>query len=189
MIGYGMEPPVPADRETRVRLALSASLEALKLARREAEGAGTDPARRLWTALGIVSALQGALVAALSGYDSAVPEAVLSPSQPDRIAPAGFLLRRARSDEYLNTPERVELPSSRLRALERVINVRNLAVHALSVDVPESFAQDALVATRLIRHLVLDAPAFDPSPVRVITALIADQVKALETALSEMPAG
>ena len=48
-----------------MRLALYAALQALKLARREADGAAQDPARLRWAALGIVSALQGALVAAL----------------------------------------------------------------------------------------------------------------------------
>jgi hypothetical protein len=44
------------------------------------------------------------------------------------------------------------------------------------------------VATALIEHLVLQAPAFDPAPVRVASALIADELKALEAALREMPA-
>ena len=181
--------PVPQDRGERVRLALVTALEALKLARREAEGAARDPARLRWAALGIVSTLQGALVAALSGYETATLDAVQNPSQPERIAPVAFLLRRARSGEYLNAPERVELSGSRQRALERVIDVRNAAVHALSVEVPETFVQDMRVAAGLVRHLVLEAPAFDPAPVRVVSALIADELTALEASLREMPAG
>ena len=171
-----------------MRLALCAALQALKLARREADGAAQDPARLRWAALGIVSALQGALVAALSGYETATIDAVQNPSQPERIAPVAFLLRRARSAEFLNAPELVELSGSRQRALERVIDVRNAAVHALSVEIPETLARDMRVATALIEHLVAQAPAFDPAPVRVVSALIADELKALEAALRELPA-
>ena len=184
----GLEPPIAEDRVLRVRLALVAALDALCLARREADGAMQDPARLKWVALGIVSTLQGALVAALSGYETATLEAVLNPSQPERIAPVAFLLRRARSAEYLNPPERVELSGSRQRALERVIHVRNAAVHALSVDMPGTFVADVRAALQLIEHLVLDAPAFDPAPVRVITALIADGIAGLRTALANLEA-
>ncbi len=188
MTGKALEAAVPEDRQVRVQLALGAALEALRLAQRETSAAASDPARLRWAALGIVSALQGALVAALSGYETAALEAVLNPSQPERIAPVAFLLRRARSAEYLNTPERVVLSGSSQRALERVIDVRNAAVHALTVEIPETFARDMRVAVRLIEHLVLVAPAFDPAPVRVVTALIADALKALGSALDETPA-
>jgi hypothetical protein len=179
---------VPEDRGMRVRLALDVTLESLKLARREAEGAAHDPARLRWAALGMVSTLQGALVAALSGYETATVDAVLNPSQSERIAPVAFLLRRARSSEYLNVPERVELSGSRQRALERMIDVRNAAVHALSVEIPATFARDMRVAAGLVGHLVLEAPAFDPEPVRVVSALIADELRALDAALQETPA-
>jgi hypothetical protein len=188
MAGDGIDTSVPEDRRTRVRLALDAALEALKLTRREAEGAARDPARLRWAALGIVSTLQGALVAALSGYETATIDAVQNPSQPERIAPVAFLLRRARSADFLIAPERVELSGSRQRALERVIDVRNAAVHALSVEIPDTFVRDMRVAAGLVRHLVLEAPAFDPAPVRVVSALIADELTALEAALREMPA-
>jgi len=177
------EASIPADRGLRVRMALEAAHEALGLARREADGARGDAARWRWVALGIVSTLQGALVAALSGYETAELEAVLNPSQPERIAPVAFLLRRARSGDYLNPPERVELSGSRQRALERVIDVRNAAVHALSVEIPESFAADVRTALHVIEHLVIEAPAFDPAPVRLITSLIADDIAGLRAAL------
>ncbi len=186
MTGAPGPSPVPEDRGLRVRMALEAAHEALGLARREAAGALQDTARLRWVALGIVSTLQGVLVAALSGYETAELEAVLNPSQPERIAPVAFLLRRARSGEYLNSPERVELSGSRQRALERVIDVRNAAVHALSVEIPETFAADVRTALHLIEHLVIDAPAFDPAPVRVITALIADDIAGLRAALSNL---
>jgi len=171
--------PIPEDRAARVRLALDAAHEALCLARREADGG--DPR---WMALGIVSALQGALVAALSGYETARVEDVLNPSQANRIAPVALLLRRARSPEFLNPPERVEQTGSQQRALERVIGVRNSAVHALNVHVPGSFAADARIVLGLIARLVLEAPAFDAAPLGVLTALIADELAALRRALA-----
>jgi len=93
-----------APRE-RIGPALAAVLEGLKLARRELAGAETDPPRRRWVPVALVSALQAGLVAALSGYESAREGDVTDPSQPDRIAPVALLLRRARSAEYLNPPE------------------------------------------------------------------------------------
>ncbi len=180
------EPAIPEDRLLRVRLALEAAHEALRLARREAEGGVSDRARLRWVALGIVSTLQGTLVAALSGYETAAVEAVLNPSQPDRIAPVALLLRRARASEYLNPPERVEISGSRQRALERVIDVRNAAVHALAAELPQTFSADVRTALHLIEHLVFDAPAFDPAPVRVVSALIADEVSGLRKALAKL---
>ena len=170
--------PVPEGRRERVEAALLAALEALGLARREA-AAG----QWRWVALGLVSALQGALVAALSGYETAEVEAVLNPSQADRIAPVALLLRRARSQDYLNPPEQVELSGSRQRALERVLTIRNSAVHALSVELHDTFGRDALAVLDLIRHLVVDAPAFLPRQHRVVAALIRDEAAALERTL------
>lgn len=180
-----MPSPFSADPQARIAEALEAAREALKLARREAEGAVSDPVRLRWTALGLVSALQAALVAALSGYDTAKEDAVRDPSNPERIAPVATLLRRARSAEYLNAPERVELPGSLQRALDRIMAVRNAAVHALRVETPESFAADARAVAALIGHLVLDAPAFDAAKVRLQSVLIGDELKALRAALAE----
>lgn len=176
--------PFSPDPGARISEALEAALEALKLACREGEGARADPARRRWVALGLVSALQAALVAALSGYDTAKEDAVQDPSHPDRIAPVALLLRRARSREFLNDPERLELSGSQQRAIDRIIGMRNAAVHALRVETPETFVADARAAVQLIRHLVLDAPAFGPASVRLQVLLIADALKALQAVLS-----
>ncbi len=175
---------VPEDRAIRVELALSASLEALKLARREAEGAGEDPARLRWVAVGIVSALQGALVAALSGYETAAMEAVQDPSRPGRIAPVAQLLRRAQSADYLAAPERVVLGRSAERAIARVLTVRNSAVHGLAADVPDSFAADASDALNLIRHLIVEAPAFDAARFSVLVILFREALPGLAQALA-----
>lgn len=179
--------PFSPDPQARIAEALEAALEALKLARREAEGSLSDPARLRWTALGLVSALQAALVAALSGYDTAKEDAVRDPSHPERIAPVAMLLRRARSAEYMNAPERVDLPGRLQRALERIMAVRNAAVHALRVETPESFAADARAVAALVEHLVLDAPAFDAAKARLQIVLIGDELKALRAALAENP--
>jgi hypothetical protein len=179
--------PVPEGRARRVSAALEAVHAALGLAQREAEGAAVDAGRLRWAALGLVSALQGALVAALSGYETAEVDAVLDPSHPERIAPVALLLRRARSEEFLNPPERPETSGSDQRAIERVMAVRNAAVHALPAGVPESFASDAARLAALIRHLVIEAPAFDPAPLRVVTALISDELRGVQKALSGAP--
>jgi hypothetical protein len=154
--GVAADGPVPADRRARVMRALATTADALGLALREAEAGALH-----WAALGLVTALQGALVAALSGYDTAELDAVLNASQPERIAPVALLLRRARAQEFLNPPERVELSRARERAVERVIDVRNDAVHALTSDLPETFIEDAGVVLDLLSHLIVNAPAFD----------------------------
>lgn len=174
---------ISPDPEVRVRLALAAAHESLALAAREAEGAGADKGRLRWVALGIVSALQGTLVAALSGYDTAETQAILHPSQPDRIAPVALLLRRARSQEYLNPPERVDLSQGGQGATERMLAARNAAVHALSLEIPESFASDAQRVLGIIRHLVLDAPAFDAKAHGMMIALLRDDLGRLSAVL------
>lgn len=171
---------ISPDPEVRVGLALAAARESLALACREADGARADPGRLRWVALGIVSALQGALVAALSGYDTAETAAILHPSQPDRIAPVALLLRRARSQEFLNPPERVDLSQGGQGAAERILAARNAAVHALSLDIPDSFAGDAQRVLGIIRHLVLEAPAFNAKPHAVTIALLKDDLHRLE---------
>ena len=64
---------------------------------------------------------------------------------------------------------------------------RNAAVHALPAGVPENFAADAARLAALIRHLVIEAPAFDPAPLRVVTALISDELRGVQKSLSGAP--
>lgn len=168
-------PSVSSDPETRIRLALDGAIEALKLARREAEGAREDRQRLRWVAVGMVSALQCALVAALSGYDTATLEAVLDPPQDDRVAPVSLLLRRARSQEYLSPPEKLELTTGRLHAIERVVSLRNAGVHGLDAEPPESFFRDAETLLDVISHLAVHAPAFDVKTFRVQHIFLTDQ--------------
>ncbi|MEQ9504791.1 MAG: hypothetical protein RLO80_00870 [Hyphomonas sp.] len=177
---------VPEGRETRTRLALGTALEALKLAQREAVGAAQDKAHWGWVALGLVTALQAALVAGLSGYETAAVEAVQNPSQPERIASGSLLMRRASSAAFLNLPERVDLSGSQLRAVQRVVAVRNAAVHSLGLVLPRTFAADALEVVRLLQHLVLDAPAFDARKFSMQTIFLRDTLAGLARALGEI---
>lgn len=160
-------PSVSSDPGTRIRFALNGAVEALKLARREAEGAREDRERLRWVAVGMVSALQCSLVAALSGYDTAELEAVLDSPQDDRVAPVSLLLRRARSQEYLSLPEKLEMTTGRLHAIERVISLRNASVHGLDATPPESFFRDAEILLDVISHLAVKAPAYERSKFRI----------------------
>ncbi len=160
------------DAQTRIGDALEAALEALRLARRELAGTAEEPGRWRWVALGLVSALQASLVAALSGYASASIEDVANPSQTDRVAPISLLLRRARSSEYFNTPERLDLSGSQLRRLEDLVAMRNAAVHGLGFQLPPHPDRAARAAAGVISHLILDHPAFEVAGFVLFLSLI-----------------
>ena len=168
-----------APRE-RIVPALDAVLEGLKLARRELAGSEADRPRRRWVFVGLVSALQAGLVAALSGYESAGADDVIDPSRPGRIAPVALLLRRARSAEHLNPPERLELSGRQVRDIEGVVATRNVILHDLDC-VEESAGNDAFRSVLdVIRQVCVTHPAFDPAGHGVILALIADEISGLE---------
>ena len=172
-------------REDTVGLALRSAVEALRLVRRELEDVDADPARWRWVALGMVTALQGSLVAALAGYETADPDAIRNPSSPERIAPTALLLRRARSDDYLETPERVKLTAGQAHRIERVIELRNSAAHGLVFAVPGSVRVDLRAALELIEHLVIRRPAFDPKSCHLVAALITDEIRAIRRLLAD----
>jgi hypothetical protein len=176
-------PLFPDDRQMRIRDALAAAYEALRLAERELAASGEDPARWRWVAVGLVSALQAALIAALSGYETAALDAVLVPGQPDRVAPPALLLRRARASDYLLEPERPDISAGMLERLDALARLRNAAVHGLSFDLPRNPAALARPAVRLTRHLLILHPAFDPRQHGVMLALIGDAAGRLEAAL------
>lgn len=155
--------PLSSDPDIRTADALAAALEALRLAQREIEAAREEPGRWRWVALGLVSALQAALIAALSGYDTARPEDVANPSQPGRVAPIGLLLRRARSSEFLDAPERLDLSGTHIRRLEALIRLRNAAVHGLGFQLPERPGELVSSALSALRHLLVDHAAFNVS--------------------------
>lgn len=168
----------------RIGPALSAVLEGLKLARRELAGSEADAPRRRWVSVALVSALQAGLVAALSGYESAGEGDVADPSQPDRIAPVALLLRRARSAEYLNPPELLELPGRVVRDIEQVVTARNSVLHrpdeAKSPPVNEAFRS----VLQVLQQVCLTHPSFPVKEHGVMLALIRDEISALQRALA-----
>ncbi|MEZ6000110.1 hypothetical protein [Hyphomonas sp.] len=171
----------------RIGPALAAVLEGLKLARRELAGSEMDLPRRRWVPVALVSALQAGLVATLSGYESAGEGDVTDPAQPDRFAPIALLLRRARSTEYLNPPELLELPGRVLRDIETVVVARNGVLHGPDgVKKPE--VNDAYRSIlQVLQQICLTHPSFPVEGHGVILALIRDEISALERALA--PAG
>lgn len=174
----------PLDRFQRIADALEAAHEALKLAERELAASAAEPARWRWVALGLVSALQASLIAALSGYETAEDDAITVPGQPDRIAPVALLLRRARADAYLQPPERPDLTAGAIARLEALTMLRNAAVHGLAFRVPADSARLADTSVQLMQHLLVRRPAFAAASHGVVLALIADVLARLEAALS-----
>ncbi len=155
------------------------------MARRELSGGDEDTARWRWVSVGLVIALQGALVAALSGYETAADADVVDPSNTERYAPVTLLLRRARSTDYLNTPERVEMTGSTLNQIERLIAYRNAVVHGLGAGDAEGVAKGCRKVLGVVRHLVLLHPAFDASPHHLVCTLISDEVSGIERLLAD----
>lgn len=155
------------------------------MARREVAGVDADAARWRWVSVGLVIALQGALVAALSGYETAADADVVDPSGPERYAPVTLLLRRARSTDYLNGPERVEMTGSTLHQIERLIAYRNAVVHGLGAGDAEGVALGCQKLLGVVRHLVLSHPAFDASRHHLVCALISDEISGIERLLAD----
>lgn len=169
----------------RIAPALATVLEGLKLARRELAASGVDSERLRWVPVGLVAALQAGLVAALCGYETADPEDVTDPSDPDRIAPVMLLLRRARSAERLNPPERLALSGTETRAVDGVLAVRNAALHGID-PAGENPGYDAFrTVVNALDHLCLRHPAFPVADHGVMLSLIADEVAGLRSALGE----
>ena len=171
-----------APRE-RIGPALSAVLEGLKLARREFEGSASDPPRLRWVPVALVSALQAGLVAALSGYESAGEGDVTDPSQPDRTAPVALLLRRARSTEYLNPPELLELPGRAVRDIETVVTARNAVLHGPGTSEIAQVNEAFHSVLQVLQQVCLLHPAFPVERHGVLLALIRDEISAFERLL------
>ena len=111
---------------------------------------------------------------------------VVDPSYPERYAPVTLLLRRARSTDYLNPPERLVLTGAAARRIEQVIAFRNGVVHGTSRDIhgySESIHGPFRETFSTIRHVLLVHPAFEPGPHGLVTALIADQLAAISRRL------
>ncbi|MEM1106900.1 MAG: hypothetical protein AAGH87_10975 [Pseudomonadota bacterium] len=149
-----------ARNDRRVRAALIRTAEALEFAELQAAAAAEAPGAWRWCAIASCMALQGALVAALSGYDTADPGDVLHPEAgPDlaKVAPIATLLRRASSGQVLNDPERLGAMSGAKRQALALVELRNRAVH---VDLSDAGLD------------LSDVPRLLPGPVRLMTHLV-----------------
>ena len=169
----------------RIAASLDSVHESLRMVQRELSGIREDGARWRWAAVGMVIALQGALVTALSSYETAQDADVEDPSSPDRFAPVSLLLRRARSAEYLNAPERVEVTGSTVRQIEHLLAYRNTVVHGLGVIEGEGVAKGCQRVLDVLRHVLLTRPAFQVSRHHLACALIADEMSRIEPLLRE----
>lgn len=152
--------------------------EGLALASRPGEAPG-------WQAVGLVLALQGALALALTAYDTADPLDVLDPAGRDavpKLAPVPLLLRRAGSADHLADPERLVLSRAERRDLAALVDLRNRRLHPIA-RLPQlgedEFAPMLVSAVRVLRHLLVDAPAFDPGPYGLDLVAIRDALAAL----------
>ncbi|MEM7767313.1 MAG: hypothetical protein AAF253_07470 [Pseudomonadota bacterium] len=154
-----------------------------------------------WQAVGLVLALQGALALALTGYDTADPAAILDRGNgrpeggpgigpeigagdtPARLAPVSLLLRRAGSEDHLSDPERLALSRSQRKALDRLLDHRNRQLHPLTPGAasdPDDIASALPVAVEVLRHLLFEAPAFDPGRHPLDLVHIRDQLRRLD---------
>ena len=159
--------------------ALAGILEGLKLARRELDGVEADPERWRWVAVGLVTALSGAAIAALSGYATAGEQDIRDPNDRSRMAPLRLLLRRAKSDRYLVPPEQLPASASAVDAALRLADYRNQVLHGGRAACPATVVSDTGRAVDMISHFILRAPAFDPAPHQLHIALIEDEISAL----------
>ncbi|MEO0466245.1 MAG: hypothetical protein AAF216_06855 [Pseudomonadota bacterium] len=146
----------------RVRTCLDTVAYALDLAVEQA-----DTGHWRWVSVALITALQAACVAALSGYPSAEDEDVTVPGDPAQIASLQTLLRRVASTDYLSDPERLKGQGRAVADALELQAFRNQALHVPVDGSPASYAQvEALIPTAIVilRHLILDQPAFDPAP-------------------------
>ena len=148
--------------------------------------AGEDPERWRWIAVGLVTALKASAITALSAYETAAPEDVLDPANPGRVAPLAMLLRRARSEQYLAPPERLDVPLSHLEAARRLAAYRNEVVHGADARRPATLCVDSRTSLGMIAHFLVKAPAFQVAEHGVVCALARDEIAALQQQLEAL---
>ncbi len=170
----------------KVGPALSAALEGLKLARRELDHVHADPERWRWVAVGLVTALNCAAIAALSGYETAAEEDTADLKAPGKVAPLGLLLRRARSGDYLVPPEQLPATAGQVEAVLRLAEYRNEAVHGVEANRPDTIVRDGRIAVTMTAHFLRDAPAFDQTAHAVYCALVSDELSAVTARLEAL---
>jgi len=170
-----------ARNNRRVRAALESAAEALEFTARQAEAGAWR-----WCAIGCCIALQGALVAALSGYETADAAAVEHPDSSagaPRVATIQTLLRRAASPDHLADPERLGGLTGAKRKALALVELRNRAVHVDLSDSPLDLSEvPALIAgpLALIHHLVVAHPAFPAEANHKNVTRIAEALASLE---------
>lgn len=173
-----------AQNNRRANAALANAAEALGFAAEQAEAE-----RWRWVAIACCVGLQGALVAALSGYETASEADVLHPAGPGeapKIAAIATLLRRAASADYLQAPERITGQGEARRAALDLVELRNRAVHVSPVGERMDF-EGARAGARgvcaLVRYLVVAHPAFDATANRQVCGDIDRALKRLSAAI------
>jgi hypothetical protein len=131
-----------------------------------------------WLAIGLVMALQASLVVALTGYETANPSDVLDPSNAagEKQAPVALMLRRVRSADYLNPPERLDLPVSASKGAQKLLAHRNAVMHGPTDVAPPETARHAGHTLNIIEHLLLLHPAFDSAPHTIELTHIGDHI-------------
>lgn len=180
------------------------------LAAREAARTREDPGAWRWVAVGLVIALQGACVCALSGYETADPADVLDPASAKKLArwdardaglargprPAGrlaaieTLLRRVASPDYLEPPERLEITRAMQADALALVELRNAVVHFTGqgqVGEPGGLKGPVEAVCRIISHLLVDAPAFGAAPHETMLGAITRDIDAVRAANAAMP--
>lgn len=181
-----------AQNSRRVSAALANSAEALAFAGEQAEAG-----QWRWVAIASCIALQGALVAALSGYETAQAVDVLhpeeagqgggsAPGQAPKIATIQTLLRRVGSADYLTDPERLSGHRAAVRAALDLVALRNRAVHVSPDGERADFAAaraGVAGACEIIHHLVIAHPAFDPAANGAVRSEIDRALKRLSAAI------
>lgn len=141
-----------------------------------------------WRAVGLVAALQSALACALSAYDTADPQDILDPAVRDdraaRLAPVSLLLRRACSQDYLSDPERLSLSRPGRRCLDALIARRNRQLHPVASNGSQfndtSPEAERAAAWQVLRHLIVEHPAFDTGLFPALYSDLSTQLRRLD---------
>jgi hypothetical protein len=161
----------------RVRLCLKVIHEGLSLVDREADAS-------VWIPVGLNMAVQMALIAALSGYDTAEYTDSMSNFEPNRSLELGVLMARVGKPRYLNPPERVVISAFEKACIKSLATKRNALLHG-SASLQAASLQECQTALKLIHHTLCEAPSFPPTLDPLRMALISDLIQRLQVRFAE----